>query len=175
MVINSRDREEKPINLFTIGFTGKTAEEFFETLRSAGVRRLVDVRLNNVSQLAGFAKKKDLQYFLRVIGSIGYVHELSLAPTQEILKDYQKKRIDWVQYERYFSELLLSTFTLMVLNCANGCEDEVWRVIVSIEEILGGSKERLHRLEYLTMRHFTTELFPEPLNRIKPGTVGGQI
>lgn len=106
MVINSAEGNGKSITLFTIGFTGKTAEEFFEKLISSGVRRLVDVRLNNISQLSGFAKRKDLQYFLRVIGGIGYVHQISFAPTQEILKDYQKKRIDWPQYERYFGELL---------------------------------------------------------------------
>ena len=95
-----------PITLFTIGFTGKSAEEFFETLRKAGVRRLVDVRLNNVSQLAGFTKKRDLQYFLRSIAGIAYVHEPSLAPTKDILDAYKKKRIDWSEYESQFKQLL---------------------------------------------------------------------
>jgi uncharacterized protein (DUF488 family) len=103
---NSTESEERSITLFTIGFTGKTAEEFFQKLRVAGVRRVVDVRLNNVSQLSGFTKKKDLEYFLRVIGGIKYDHDVSLAPTQGILKDYQNKRIDWAQYERYFNQLL---------------------------------------------------------------------
>ena len=95
-----------PILLFTIGFTGKSAEQFFETLRKAGVRRLVDVRLNNVSQLAGFTKKRDLQYFLRTIAGIDYVHEPLLAPTKEILDAYKKKRIDWGDYESQFKKLL---------------------------------------------------------------------
>ena len=95
-----------PILLFTIGFTGKSAEEFFETLRKEGVRRLVDVRLNNVSQLAGFTKKRDLQYFLRALADIAYVHQPLLAPTKDILDAYKKKRIDWSQYESQFQQLL---------------------------------------------------------------------
>lgn len=94
------------ITLFTIGFTGHSAQEFFEKLQRAGVKRLVDVRLNNVSQLAGFAKKNDLQYFLQVIADIDYVHERDLAPTKDILTDYQKKRITWADYEEKFDRLL---------------------------------------------------------------------
>ncbi len=96
------------ITLFTIGFTGKSAEEFFERLHKAGVRRLVDIRLNNVSQLAGFTKKRDLEYFLRAIADIAYVHEPALAPTKDILDAYKKKRIDWSQYESHFKQLLES-------------------------------------------------------------------
>jgi uncharacterized protein (DUF488 family) len=95
-----------PITLFTIGFAGKSAEEFFEALHQAGVRRLVDVRLNNRSQLAGFTKSRDLKYFLRTIADIEYVHEPSLAPTKEILDAYKKKRIDWHSYESQFRGLL---------------------------------------------------------------------
>ena len=94
------------ITLFTIGFTGHSAEEFFEKLKNARVKTLVDVRLNNVSQLAGFAKKNDLRYFLRMIAGIDYVHEKSLAPTKDILDPYKKKRIDWAEYERRFKMLL---------------------------------------------------------------------
>jgi uncharacterized protein (DUF488 family) len=94
------------ITLFTIGFTGKSAKEFFEKLMLSGVRRLVDVRLNNVSQLAGFTKKKDLEYFLQVISDIKYVHEPELAPTKDILNGYKKKLIDWEQYEQRYRTLL---------------------------------------------------------------------
>jgi uncharacterized protein (DUF488 family) len=94
------------IRLFTIGFTGKSAKEFFEKLRRAGVRRLVDTRLNNVSQLSGFTKKRDLEYFLHAIADIEYVHDVQLAPTKDILDDYKKKRIDWSQYERCFRKLM---------------------------------------------------------------------
>ena len=89
-----------------MGFAGKTAEEFFEKLRTAGVRRLVDIRFNNVSQLAGFTKTKDLRYFLRVIADIDYAHMRELSPTKDILDDYKKKRIDWQEYERRFDELM---------------------------------------------------------------------
>ena len=98
--------QKRAINLFTIGFTQKSAEQFFETLMQAGVRRVIDTRLNNVSQLAGFAKRKDLEYFLRTIGNIEYVHILDLAPTQDILDDYKKKKGDWDVYEQQFLELM---------------------------------------------------------------------
>ncbi len=101
-------RTNTPITLFTIGFTGKTAEDFFERLRRVGVRRLVDTRLNNVSQLAGFTKKRDLAYFLRTIANIDYVHEVQLAPTKDILDDYKKKRTPWDEYERLFLNLMES-------------------------------------------------------------------
>lgn len=97
---------QSPITIFTIGFTGHSAEEFFGKLQAAGVKTLFDVRLNNVSQLAGFAKKNDLQYFLNVIAGIEYVHEKSLAPTKDILDDYKKKRISWEEYEERFNRLL---------------------------------------------------------------------
>ena len=95
-----------PITLFTVGFAGKSAKDFFETLKQSGVRRLVDIRLNNVSQLAGFTKKRDLEYFLRVIADINYSHERDLAPTKEILDDYKKKRIDWNEYENRYRRLI---------------------------------------------------------------------
>ena len=104
--MTEHDTQSSKVRLFTIGFTGKSAQEFFEALRNAGVKRLVDVRLNNVSQLAGFTKKRDLEYFLRVIADIDYVHEVSLAPTKDILTGYKKKLIDWAEYERRFNALL---------------------------------------------------------------------
>ncbi|UBF26716.1 DUF488 domain-containing protein [Kovacikia minuta CCNUW1] len=93
-------------NLFTIGFTQKTAQQFFETLLDAGVKRVIDTRLNNVSQLAGFAKRNDLKYFLNKIGRIEYIHILDLAPTQEILDAYKKQKGDWETYERKFLQLI---------------------------------------------------------------------
>jgi uncharacterized protein (DUF488 family) len=94
------------MKIFTIGFTKKSAETFFARLRDTGVQRLVDVRLNNVSQLAGFTKKEDLRYFARAICGIAYVHLTELAPTQEILDAFKKKKGDWGEYERKFLELL---------------------------------------------------------------------
>lgn len=96
----------QPINLFTIGFTQKTAQQFFETLIQAGVQRVIDTRLNNISQLAGFAKRADLEYFLQKIGGIQYIHILDLAPTQDILDDYKKKKGEWATYERQFRQLI---------------------------------------------------------------------
>jgi len=94
------------IKISTIGFTKKTAEEFFSILKRAGVQRVLDIRLNNVSQLAGFTKRDDLRYFLRAIGGIDYLHRLDLAPTQQILDDFKKSRGSWAAYERDFLELL---------------------------------------------------------------------
>jgi uncharacterized protein (DUF488 family) len=94
------------VKLFTIGFTNKSARRFFEMLKEAGVKRVVDVRLNNVSQLAGFAKRDDLAFFLSEVCGIEYVHLPDLAPTQEILEDYRKKRIDWETYEARFLEVM---------------------------------------------------------------------
>src|ERR1700685_3086834 len=95
------------MKLFTIGFTKKSAETFFVRLMDAGVKRLVDVRLNNVSQLAGFTKKDDLRYFTKAICGIEYVHLPELAPTADILDPYKKaKNGDWQSYERQFLELI---------------------------------------------------------------------
>jgi uncharacterized protein (DUF488 family) len=97
------------MKLFTIGFTKKSAETFFTRLKNAGVRRLIDVRLNNVSQLAGFTKKDDLRYFTKAICNIDYVHLPALAPTAEILDPYKKaKNGDWALYERQFLDLMRS-------------------------------------------------------------------
>lgn len=95
------------MKIFTIGFTKKPAERFFTLLKSAGVRPLVDVRLNNVSQLAGFTKKDDLRYFTKAICGIEYLHIPELAPTPEILDHYKKqKNGDWSLYERQFLDLM---------------------------------------------------------------------
>ncbi len=94
------------VKIFTIGFTKKTAEEFFTRLMRAGVRRVIDIRLNNVSQLAGFTKRDDLRYFLQEIGGIDYMHRPDLAPTQEILDAFKKNNGSWPAYERDFLALL---------------------------------------------------------------------
>ncbi len=98
--------EGQHLEIFTIGFTKKSAETFFGALKGAGVARLVDVRLNNVSQLAGFAKRDDLRFFTQAICQIDYVHLLSLAPTQEMLDAYKKQKGSWNEYESRFNELL---------------------------------------------------------------------
>ena len=94
------------IHLYTIGFTKKSAEQFFGLLLNNGVKKLVDIRLNNSSQLAGFAKGTDLQYFVNAIGNMDYVHIEDFAPTKELLDDYKSKRIDWDEYKKIYHNLL---------------------------------------------------------------------
>lgn len=96
------------MKLFTIGFTRKSAERFFEELIQARVKRLIDIRLNNVSQLAGFTKKEDLRYFTKTICKIEYEHLPDLAPTKDILDAYKKRKGDWAVYERQFLDLMRS-------------------------------------------------------------------
>lgn len=96
------------MKIFTIGFTKKSAESFFSLIGNSGAKRLVDIRLNNVSQLAGFAKRDDLKYFVRAICGIDYVHLPELAPTQEMLDEYKKKKGDWKIYEDQFLGLMRS-------------------------------------------------------------------
>ena len=94
------------MKVYTIGFTKKSASDFFGLLRESGTKRLVDVRLNNVSQLAGFAKKNDLEYFLNEICRIKYIHMPELAPTSEMLDAYRKDHGNWDVYEREFLDLM---------------------------------------------------------------------
>lgn len=96
----------KNIDLYTIGFTKKTAEYFFSKLKQSGVKRVLDVRLNNVSQLAGFAKKDDLIYFLRRLAGVEYTHLTELAPTRNMLDAYKKHKGEWAVYEEQFLELM---------------------------------------------------------------------
>jgi uncharacterized protein (DUF488 family) len=94
------------MQVFTIGFARTPAAEFFEKLRAAGVRRLVDVRLNNTSQLAGYAKRDDLAFFLRALCEADYEPEPLLAPTQEMLDAYKNQNSSWSEYEGQFLRLM---------------------------------------------------------------------
>ena len=94
------------MKLCTIGFTKKTAARFFGLLRGSGAKRIIDVRLNNVSQLAGFAKKDDLAYFLKEVAGMDYIHVPTLAPTQAMLDAYKKEKGDWGLYEKRFLGLM---------------------------------------------------------------------
>ena len=94
------------MKLFTIGFTKTTAERFFTRLKNSGARQIVDVRLNNVSQLAGFAKRDDLQYFAQAICGMDYHHIPELAPTQDMLDEYKKQGGNWSEYEQKFLDLM---------------------------------------------------------------------
>jgi len=92
--------------LFTIGFTQKGAEKFFTLLRGAGVRRVLDIRLRTDSQLAAFAKRDDLRYFLRELCGADYSHVLGFAPTEEMLDAYKKSKGSWQDYEKAFLPLI---------------------------------------------------------------------
>jgi uncharacterized protein (DUF488 family) len=94
------------MKIFTIGFTKKNAEEFFTRLQRAGVRRVVDIRLNNTSQLAGFAKADDLKYFLNAVANIDYVHVPALCPTQDMLDAFKKNKGRWDDYALAFNRLI---------------------------------------------------------------------
>jgi uncharacterized protein (DUF488 family) len=104
------------VEINTIGFTKKSAGEFFGTLKDAGIKRLIDVRLNNSSQLAGFTKRDDLAYFLRAICGADYVHELQLAPEQDLLDEYRKRKGSWEEYERHFLDLIAARRVEQVLD-----------------------------------------------------------
>ncbi|SCB10626.1 DUF488 family protein [Rhizobium hainanense] len=94
------------IDLTTIGFTKTTASKFFDRLKNAGVKKVIDVRLHNTSQLAGFAKADDLAYFLKEICGADYVHLPLLAPTDDILKAFKRDKGDWNIYEGSFMRLM---------------------------------------------------------------------
>lgn len=94
------------IKLYTIGFTGKPAEKFFSLLKNSEVTKIVDTRINNVSQLSGFAKGSDLKFFAKEIGNMAYVHNLDFAPTKELLSRYRDKKISWSEYEIEYLNLL---------------------------------------------------------------------
>ena len=133
------------MEVYTIGFTKRSASGFFGTLKDAGIMRLVDVRLNNSSQLAGFTKRDDLPYFLREICGAEYLHEPLLAPTQEMLDAYKKSKGSWQEYERRF----------MALMAERAIEQRVSRALFAVPTVLLCSEataEHCHRrlvCEYL--------------------------
>jgi len=94
------------VEIYTIGFTQKSARQFFDILNANGIKRLIDVRLSNSGQLAGFTKSTDLAYFLDVICGAEYVHEPRLAPTKELLSNYRNGRCTWAEYEVIFNGLM---------------------------------------------------------------------
>jgi uncharacterized protein (DUF488 family) len=95
------------MSVYTIGFTEKSASEFFSLLKQSSAKRLLDVRLNNTSQLAGFAKRDDLKFFLKELCGIEYIESPDLAPESRMLKDYRNKDIDWATYEARYVDLLV--------------------------------------------------------------------
>jgi uncharacterized protein YeaO (DUF488 family) len=98
--------DNKNFKIFTIGFTGTTAENFFSRLSQAGVRKVVDTRLWADTQLSGFARKKDLPFLLKSLSGADYEHKIDLAPSENILKDFKNKEISWPEYETRYLQLL---------------------------------------------------------------------
>lgn len=94
------------MKIFTIGFTKKDAKTFFELLQKNKIDLLLDIRLNNVSQLAGFAKGNDLGYFINEILNAKYIHDTRFAPTKELLDSYRDKSINWLEYEKEFNKII---------------------------------------------------------------------
>lgn len=94
------------IKLYTIGFTKKTARQFFELLKKHNITKIIDIRINRSSQLAGFAKGGDLEYFTNEICKAEYEYIVDFAPTKELLADYQNKNIDWIGYQKIYRSLI---------------------------------------------------------------------
>ena len=138
------------MEIYSIGFTQKSASEFFETLKAQGIERLLDVRLNNTSQLAGFAKQADLAYFLKEICGAVYEHEPLLAPTQEMLDKYKKEKGDWSVYEKQFLELMASRHI----------EDKVPREILN-EGCLLCSEDKPHNCHRRLVAEYLEKYWPD--------------
>lgn len=140
--------------IYTIGFTKKKAEHFFEPLKQNGIQLLVDVRLNNKSQLAGFTKDGDIQYFLDKICGVKYVHCDEFAPTKELLKSYQDGNTSWEEYEVVFHEIMckrgciqkftqrFSDFERICLLCSEATPDHCHRRLVA--EMISDQEEGIN-------------------------------
>ncbi len=126
--------------LFTIGFSQKSAEEFFKILKANNIIRLIDIRLNNKSQLAGFTNVKHFAYFLK-IHDIEYLHRPDMAPSKELLNGYKDKSIPWREYEVLYNEILVKRniieniewdiFENSVLLCAEPTADKCHRRLLA--------------------------------------------
>ena len=107
------------MKIYTIGFTKKNAEKFFSLIKTQNISRVIDVRLNNVSQLSGFAKKDDLKFFLKELCNAEYMHAPDLAPTEDILTSYKKGNITWQKYEDIFLNLMAKRNRRLVVEYLN--------------------------------------------------------
>jgi len=128
------------MNIFTIGFSQKSAEEFFRLLTQNKVKKLIDIRLNNKSQLAGFANVKHLPYFLK-LHNIEYEYKPELAPSKDLLDGYKKKTIDWNEYIDIYKKILIDRdiiknisikdFDNAVLLCSEPTADQCHRRLMA--------------------------------------------
>jgi uncharacterized protein (DUF488 family) len=128
------------MELYTIGFTGKSAKQFFELLKQHQIRTMVDIRLNNSSQLSGFSKGNDLKYFLKTICNIEYIHLIELAPTKELFDEYRNKKIKWEEFEKLYLGLLADRNIKEVLDSKIGSDFEHICLLCS-----EASAEKCHR------------------------------
>jgi len=107
---------ELTMKLYTIGFTKHTAEDFFEKLKFAGVKQVIDIRINKTSQLAAFAKGSDLPYLLNKTVGIGYLSKSELAPTKELLRNYRSKEITWEEFAAKYQNQIAESKVILSLN-----------------------------------------------------------
>jgi len=136
------------MKLFTIGVNEKSAEEFFSLLKKAGVQKVLDIRLNNKSQLQGFSKGRDLKYFCEQCHGIKYEHVPMLAPSKELLKSFRANR-DWRAYERAFGKILRSRPAREIFDKAAGGLESVCLLCTEV------SPKQCHRrlaAEYLSKK-----------------------
>ena len=129
------------MNLFTIGFTGKSAERFFGLLETSKASKLIDIRINRTSQLAGFAKEQDLRFFLPNLTGLQYLVREDLAPTKELLASYRDKEIGWEEFSYMYQELMRSrgaiesfsveNFENVVLLCSENEPEKCHRSLLS--------------------------------------------
>jgi len=129
--------------LFTIGFTKKTAKTFFSLLQESNIDTVIDIRLNNTSQLAGFAKFPDIEYFLKSLCGINYMHDRNFSPTEDTLKKFKKKKITWDEYvvefentlkERNIEEYIKSNYTIdknYCLLCSEHTHEKCHRTLIA--------------------------------------------
>lgn len=139
------------MEIYTIGFTQRSAQDFFGALGDAGIRRLIDIRLRNDSQLAGFTRKRDLPYFLDHLLGAEYLHDLLLAPSDELLSDYRKRRISWSEYERRFLELMK----------ARRIEDQVSQRLFDIPTALLCSEPKADKCHRRLVAEYLSRLWPD--------------
>ncbi len=145
------------MDIYTMGFTQKNAEKFFKRIIDNKIEILVDVRLNNQSQLAGFTKGKDLAYFLREICDCDYKHDIIYAPTKEILQAYKKEKISWKEYEIRYNALIAQRnvdckfkkdykkYSKVLLLCSEATPEYCHRRLLAeyLTEKLGGNIEHI--------------------------------
>ena len=141
------------MKLYTIGFTNKSARRFFELLQTHNIRQILDTRISNSSQLSGFAKGSDLEFFAKAIGNIGYSHKLDLAPTKDLLDKYRKKNITWDEYAEKYVTLLRERKIAHKINV-----EELDHICLLCSEHLPEKCHRRLLAEYIKITHPDIEI-----------------